>query len=130
MIDLTEHNHGTDGPSVGDMISMAVVPSPTRTTIFPETSVVLTADSDRVEIAFLRREVALVSQQGQITRSSDGSIDVEMKDTSAIAQIHDVGHVRLAIPAAIDLVRMLVHHIADHHGRPIEEIIAVVAERK
>ncbi|TAJ67411.1 hypothetical protein [Brevundimonas sp.] len=118
------------GPSVGEKVNMAVVPSPTRTTIFPETTVVLMAEPDKVELVFLRREVAIISQIGEVTRNSEGTFDVEVKDTAVAAQIHDIGHARLKVGPAIDLARLIIHHIAEHHGHDLDELLATVARKE
>jgi hypothetical protein len=115
-------------PPVGQEIDLPVVPSPMRTTLFPESFVVLTPSSDVMEIAFLRQELAVLAQKGQVSRSSDGSIDLQVQATSVVGQIQDLGHIRMPPFKMLELAKSIILHAQSYHGTDVGEFLLGLAD--
>jgi len=102
-------------PVVGQEFDLSVVPSPTRTTLFPESFVLLSPSTEVMEIAFLRQELAVLSQRGVVSRASDASVDLQVRQTSVVGQIQDLGHIRMPPDKMVELAKSLILHAKAHH---------------
>lgn len=115
-------------PSLGDPINMSVTAAPMRTTLFPENFIVATPKPDAIELIFLRHELVVLSQDGVVSRASDGSVDLSVTSTAMTGQVQDVGHVRLGADKAVELAIGILRHAAEYHARDMHEILASLAQ--
>jgi hypothetical protein len=121
--ELTEAAPQT-GPAEGTEILIPVLQSPTRTTLFPDQTIIATASPEFVEVVFMRNEIHLAAQRGVVRKSERDTIDVEIKDAQIGAQLTDVGHVRMPVAAAVDMALNILRHAGANHGVDLAEAIS------
>lgn len=113
-------------PKAGETLSLPIVSAPMRTTLFPESTPLVSISPDAIEVIFLRNEVVFTAQNGVVVDRSDqgGHVEVEMELAAPTVQMLDLGHVRLPVKLATDLAVNMLSHMSEHHGISLPEVIA------
>lgn len=106
----------SDLPEVGTEVLVQVLQSPTRTTLFPEQSIIASAGSEAVEIIFVRNEIMMSAQRGKVRSAKAGGIELEIVAAPMMAHLTDIGHVRMPVQASIDLALNVLKHVVINHG--------------
>lgn len=104
-------------PEVGEDLVVEVIPSQTRTTLFPDLVNVFGRGTDAIELILLRQEVSLRSQKGTVTATTDDSLMLDFKPNVVRTELYDIGHMRISVDLAADLGLALVAHAINIGGK-------------
>ncbi|MFN3816241.1 hypothetical protein [Brevundimonas sp.] len=102
---MNEMNNDFDGPvpEVGDELVVPVVTHVGRSSIFPDQIVVLKQSQTHLELVLLRQEVVIKTQRGVVLSKDGDEVAIEFSPHQVRPELLDVGHVRVANPAAADM---------------------------
>lgn len=92
-----------DHVAVGEDVLIGVVPSPNRTTFFPEQAAVFGRGADSLEIVLMRQEVVLRSQIGKVVSDQGDHLQLEFRPNAVETEMVDIAHLRMAFGSAIDM---------------------------
>lgn len=96
-------------PSAGSNLVVSITQSPTRTTLFPEQTVVASTP-EFMELIFLRNEPVALKQTAQVVSTGGTSAEIRVVGTEVHPRLTDIGHVRMVPGPALDLAFTLLKH--------------------
>lgn len=102
-------SNDVDEARVGETVMVRVVKSPTRTTYFPDQTVVVTTGENMVDVVLLRQEIAIKSQRGTVQSVSDDAVEIEFQPHDLGWDMMDVAHVRLKSKPALDMAITIIN---------------------
>ncbi|MEW6537956.1 MAG: hypothetical protein AB1448_05140 [Pseudomonadota bacterium] len=107
---------------IGDDVVITIVPSATRTTLFPEQGAVFGRGLGSLEIILLRQEVALRTQIGTVMDHEGHQLRLDFRPGVLDSEMVDIGHVRMDIEPAVDMA-MGILSLAIHNGTELEALV-------
>lgn len=112
-------------PQIGSEITVPVVASPSRMTIFPELAVIASPVPGMIELIFLRNELAVPVHSFIVGEGGVGGAVMMSPGTAQVTpQLMDVGHVRLAVNTAVELAALILAQARDQQGFDIQESLS------
>jgi hypothetical protein len=125
MTSLNEIDPLSDKPDVGSEVVLPIVQSATRTTLFPDQTIV-SGVAEFVELILVRQEWVVVRQKGKVEATASDHFDFKITNTEGRAQLYDIGHVRLQSAVAKDMAIAIFQHMVKTESMDKAQIIRLI----
>lgn len=112
--DMEDALNDVDDAKVGETVLVRVVKSPTRTTYFPDQTIVVSTGVEMVDVVLLRQEIAVKSQRGTVQAVSEDAVQIDFQPHELGWDMMDVAHVRFKTKPALDMAITIINQAIEN----------------